>query len=76
MRINIISDKRTIDINAGVFGSWHIVTRLRTAISEVRISTVSTMYLMFVDPCIIVRFIKKNPTRCNNVTKYYYSIFV
>jgi hypothetical protein len=29
---------------------------------------------MFVDPCIIVQFIKKNPTRCNNVSKFYYSI--
>jgi len=24
---------------------------------------------MFVDPCIIVKFIQKNPTRCNNVSK-------
>ena len=32
--------------------------------------------LMFVDPCIIVKVIKKNPTRCNNVSKFYYSIFI
>jgi hypothetical protein len=32
--------------------------------------------LMFVDPCIIVRFIKKNPTRRNNVSKFYYSILI
>jgi len=32
--------------------------------------------MMFVDPCIIVKFIKKNPTRCNNVSKFYYSIFI
>jgi len=31
---------------------------------------------MFVDPCIIVQFIKKNPTRCNNVPKFYYPIFM
>jgi len=31
--------------------------------------------LMFVDPCIIVQFIKKNPPRCNIVSKFYYSIF-
>ena len=31
---------------------------------------------MFVDPCIIVQIIKKNPTRCNNVSKLYYSIFI
>jgi len=31
---------------------------------------------MFVGPCIIVKFIKKNPTRCNNVSKFYYSIFI
>ena len=27
------------------------------------------------DLCIIVQFIKKNPTKCNNVSKFYYSIF-
>jgi len=32
--------------------------------------------LMFVDPCIIVQFIKKNPTRCNNVSKFYYTLFI
>ena len=32
--------------------------------------------LMFVEPCNIVQFIKKNPTRCNNVSKLYYSILV
>jgi len=32
--------------------------------------------LMFVDPCIIVQFIKKNPTRCKNVSKFYYPIFI
>jgi len=32
--------------------------------------------LMFVDLRIIIQFIKKNPTRCNNVSKCYYSIFV
>jgi len=38
----------------------------------------TTVYvcLMFVDPCIIVQFIKKNPTRCKNVSKFYYSIFI
>jgi hypothetical protein len=28
---------------------------------------------MFADPCIIVKFIKKNPTRRNNVSKFHYS---
>jgi hypothetical protein len=32
--------------------------------------------LMFVDPRITVQFMKKNPTRCNNVSKYYYSTFI
>jgi len=32
--------------------------------------------LTFMDPCIIVQFTKKNPTRCNNVSKCYYSIFI
>jgi len=26
--------------------------------------------LMFVEPCIIVKFIQRNPTRCNNVSKF------
>jgi len=32
--------------------------------------------LTFVDPCTIVQFVKKNPTRCNNVSRFYYSIFI
>jgi hypothetical protein len=32
--------------------------------------------LMFVDPCIIVQLTKKNPTRCNNVSTFYYSVFI
>jgi len=28
------------------------------------------------DLCIIVQFIKKNPARCNNVSKFCYSIFI
>jgi len=34
------------------------------------------LMLMFMDLCIIVQLIKKNPTRCNNVSKFYYSIFI
>jgi hypothetical protein len=30
----------------------------------------SPINLMFMDPWIIVQFIKKNPTRCNNVSKF------
>ena len=30
---------------------------------------------MFVDPCIIVQFIKKNPTRCTSVATFYHSYF-
>jgi len=36
----------------------------------------SRVHSMFVDPCIIVKFMKKNPTRCNNVSKFYYSVFI
>jgi hypothetical protein len=32
--------------------------------------------LTFLDPCIMVKFIKENPTRCNNVSKCYNSIFI
>jgi hypothetical protein len=31
---------------------------------------ISRKVLMFVDRCIIVQFILKNPTRCNNVSKF------
>jgi len=37
---------------------------------------VTFINLMFVDPCITIQFIKKNPIRCNNVSKFYYSIFI
>jgi len=33
-------------------------------------------HLMFVDTCFIAQFTKKNPTICNNVSKFYYSIFI
>jgi len=29
---------------------------------------------MFVDPCVIVKFIKKNLTRYNNVSKFYFYV--
>jgi len=32
--------------------------------------------LMFLDSCIIVKFRKKNPTKCNNISEFYYSIFI
>jgi hypothetical protein len=31
--------------------------------------------LMFVDPYIVVKFLEKNPKRCNDVSKFYYSLF-
>jgi hypothetical protein len=41
------------------------------------VSTISLLgNLMFVGPCIIVQVIKKNPTRCNKVSKFYYSLFI
>jgi hypothetical protein len=38
--------------------------------------TNSLWKLVFMGLCIIVQFIKKNPTRCNNVSELYYSIFI
>jgi hypothetical protein len=35
-----------------------------------------SLNLMYLDPCIIVQLIKKNPARCNNISKLYYSIFI
>jgi hypothetical protein len=37
-------------------------------IKKMKLLHVST--LMFVDPCIFVQFIKKNPTRRNNISKF------
>jgi len=31
---------------------------------------------MFVEPCIIVQFIKKNPTRCNNVSNFFIILYL
>jgi hypothetical protein len=33
-------------------------------------------HLIFVEPCITVKFIKRNQRRCNNVSKFYYSLFI
>jgi hypothetical protein len=35
----------------------------------------SNIYLMFVDPCIIVSLIQKNPKKMQECIKIYYSIF-
>jgi hypothetical protein len=40
------------------------------------ITTHVYLIMVFVDPCIIVQFIKLNPTRCNSVSTLYYSIFI
>ena len=37
--------------------------------------TAQTPDLMFVDPCIVVQFTKKNLTTCNSVSKFYF-IFI
>jgi hypothetical protein len=34
------------------------------------------VWCSWIIPCITVQFIKKNPTRCNNVSIFYYSIFL
>ena len=59
----------------------HLLQDMLTASTHTAMMNVWNMwwtfqYLMFVDPRIIVRFIKKNPTRCNNVSKFHYSIFI
>jgi hypothetical protein len=41
-----------------------------------KIPLINFFHFMFVDPCIIVQFIKKNPTRYDNVSKFYYSISI
>ena len=54
-----------------------ISTLLHTFIINKSVSTsLNPVKWTFVDPCIIAQFIKKNPTRCNNVSKFYYSVFV
>jgi len=34
------------------------------------------IHFMYLDTYIIVQFIKKHPTRCNNVSNFFYSIFI
>jgi len=41
-----------------------------------RINTMSLKDLMFVDPCIIVQFIKKIQQDATMYQKFYYSIFI
>jgi len=31
--------------------------------------------LMFMDLCIVIQFLQKNPTRCSSVSRFYYSLF-
>jgi len=40
------------------------------------VSPKANCYTIDIRPCIILQFIKKNPTGCNNVSKFYYSIFI
>jgi hypothetical protein len=44
------------------FHTWKVVERVAGGRCQA--------LLMFVDPCIIVQFIKKNPIRCNSVSKF------
>jgi len=53
-----------------------IASNLVTTILISEITNWLDLMLMFVDPCIIVQFINKNTRRCNNVSKFYYSIFI
>jgi len=50
-----------------------IVVKFRNCRLQVRFYNFN---LRFSNPCIILKFIKKNPTRCNDVSKPYYSIFI
>jgi hypothetical protein len=47
--------------------TWHIARLV-----DIKMCT----KLMFVDPFILLQFIKKNPTRYENVSNFYYSIFI
>jgi len=44
--------------------------------SHKHLPRLSVLNLMFVGPCIIVKFIKKNSSRCNNVSRFYSSTFI
>ena len=54
--------------------SWSCIYRLAAVFLVFRQR--DGLFFMIVDPCIIVQFIKKNPTRCNSVSTFYYSIFI
>jgi hypothetical protein len=56
-----------------VRAAWSL---LRSAAVVTNSDSIDRGHLMFTDLCIVVQFIKKNPTRCNNVSKYYYSIVI
>jgi hypothetical protein len=57
---------------------FHVVwyTEFLLSFSHQPVNLLTTQFLMFVDLCIIVQFIKKNLVRCNSLSKFYYSIFM
>jgi len=59
-----------------LFSFLHTLLHLFSCSFSPQHLVLDTINVNFVDPCITVKFIKKNPTRCNNVSKFYYSIFI
>jgi len=60
-----------IIVSAKLFLFAYFITHfVSSALLHDFLSTDLVISLMFVDPCIIVKFINKNPTRCNSVSKF------
>jgi len=54
---------------------FFIFNKHRIILHRMYVIKLSIVYLMFVDPCIVLQFLQKNPTRCNSVSNFYYSPF-
>ena len=74
----LITESRAIEASFSTTGTC--VYGTQNGDSQKRLCIHIPLYFFFVDFCDIRKhnktFTKKNPTRCNNVSKFYYSIFM
>jgi hypothetical protein len=57
------------------FDEWITYWEIKYIVALLDWNKYEAIDLMFVDRCIIIQFIKKNPTRCNKISKFYYFLF-
>jgi len=70
--INVQKDSKIVTVDGEIFGvpTENLPNRVEKNPGCLIDAQVKAYNLMFLDPCIIVQFIKKNSTRCNSVSKF------